>query len=234
MDATVVPLHRPRLATLIADLDAIDNRLHSIADGIKILVHDGRLSESVTRRLALSSAMLKIGSVRYALEEFDSLAHVDPATTVDVEKLVADLQKLVADLDATAARIDEPGPLAPQRTVRERFAPRLDLTDDKKVLAAFAEAERQREKFMTENGRERWDGDGTGASEVARVLAGRTDLWCVPPEDSPRPTQGDVVRVGQVLGRLAREGRIRIVSKKYEHSRRYAPALDRADERELG
>jgi len=63
-------------------------------------------------------------------------------------------------------------------------------------------------------GRERHDDDGVAAREVARVLAGELT-----------PAHGDVIRVGLLLGRLAREGQLRVVSKTYEHgARRYSPA----------
>ena len=94
---------------------------------------------------------------------------------------------------------------------------RLEFTDDD-LVAAVAEAKTQWQSQLHSS-----SGQGIWAASVACVLRGVPVCGLNPKE--LRPTQSDVIRVGQRLGRLARQGRIMLVSKPYE-GRRYAPLGD--------
>ena len=96
---------------------------------------------------------------------------------------------------------------------------RLEFTDDELVVA-LAEAVRQREAFYESKG---WTDRQHGASSrsVADVLAGNHAVKNGPPAMPVCP--GDVIRVGRALGRLVREGRVEIASRRWE-SRSWAVA----------
>lgn len=94
---------------------------------------------------------------------------------------------------------------------------RLEPTDEELVVALAA--------AVTERKARKYPDDGAARARcVAWALGGTLDIYAY--ADVPvelRPSRGDVIRVGQRLGRLAREGRIRLVSKSYE-ARSYVPS----------
>lgn len=223
MDATVVPLHRPRLGNALDDLDEIRDQLERIQDGIKILVHDRRIDGSGFRDLHITTALIEIGNVRHDLAQLSSLSEVDTSLAVDVANLATGLRDLVGELGAVATSLETSAGDAAGITVDD--APRIELGDDDSLLAAVVTAEHRWREWFAEREWAREKDHGITAHDVALVLVG-SEGGC----EGPRPRKGDVVRVGQALARLARAGRLRVVSKPYEHGgKRYAPRLECAE-----
>jgi hypothetical protein len=80
---------------------------------------------------------------------------------------------------------------------------------DDAIVQAIGEAVRQWEEYRAERGYSRHRKEQAMAYDVAYVLAGANSI------EGRRPmkvARGDVIRVGQRLGKLARAGRIKIVS----------------------
>jgi hypothetical protein len=129
-----------------------------------------------------------------------------PAAAIELEKLTAELHALVRRIETVDARLRKPPP-KPAREKQPRYAARLKLDDDDDAVAAVAEARTQYAKWLR-GGRKPWP---VRAYCVAKVLAGLP----APPKPLPakQVTHSDVIRVGQQLGRLAREGRIVLVSR---------------------
>jgi hypothetical protein len=100
----------------------------------------------------------------------------------------------------------------------------LDIAaiSDEEIIAAISEAIRQWSAWHEARGNE-WRPESAYSREVARVLAGQTTN-----DDRVLVRDGDVIRVGQRLGALARAGRIRLVSKSY-NPRAYAPLDEGTD-----
>lgn len=101
--------------------------------------------------------------------------------------------------------------------------PRLEFDDDD-VIEALNVACQQWSEYANEHHRNP-DHNYAWAACVAAVLrCGRAVGRAPAPEE--RYSHSDVVRVGQALGRLAREGRIRFASEPGQRSRRYAPLAE--------
>ena len=142
---------------------------------------------------------------------------------------VEELETLADELEALFGEDDDDAPpdatwsafLAshPELTART-YLPRLELDDDR-VVAAVAAACEQSQAYMKEHHPDIRLRPGASAHSLANVLHGRAPFGLWEPGDAC-VAPGDVIRVGQCLGRLARDGRILLVSKPYE-SRRYAP-----------
>lgn len=109
-----------------------------------------------------------------------------------------------------------PAPAPRTRLLRRWKTVALGAFTDEALIEALAKAESEKLTAHV-NGTPR--GPGVWANYVANVLVGGTAA----PNSSTRTTQGDVIRVGRRLSRLAKEGRVRIASKSYE-PRRYEVA----------
>lgn len=152
---------------------------------------------------------------------------------IDENQLVFALHQIAKSvtqiLDALEVGDERVAPVADDAAWREfvREHPelkpeRLEFTDDA-VLAALAKACDEWDSLRKPR-RNGWQRRGAYASCVASILAGGTAKG-----DGIRVAHGDVVRVGQRLGKLMREGRITCVSEPYE-PRRYVPNAKRGGE----
>lgn len=155
----------------------------------------------------------------------------------NIEDLLTRLERVVARLNEAygitpdADEAEGPPPVDWQGFVGEHPELQPDplkFTDDE-LVAALAEAERldleyDRQWVKTPEDRARLEAHqrahpGVCSSAVADVIAGRPFFLNDGYADSvvPRPTKGDVIRVGRALGRLNRAGRIALTSKTWEH-----------------
>jgi hypothetical protein len=209
------------VASLIKQLDAISKSLHGIHDGLLVAVRNGQINDRARLNLAISHYWLRISNVQSRLRRCGSLAELQPATAVELEKLTAELQALAGHIETIDARIREPARTV--KTSRIPDAPRLNLDDDA-IVAAVAESARQWREYRKTLGQ--------NEEEISRNC--HVSAHCVgcvlidqPVADAREmvPSHSDVIRIGQRLGKLARAGRVNLVSRPHE-SRYYMPIDD--------
>ncbi|MGZ4398975.1 MAG: hypothetical protein ACXVZ1_11245 [Gaiellaceae bacterium] len=98
-----------------------------------------------------------------------------------------------------------------------------DYFTDRELVAALERAVREWERSYEEKGWGMRDVDrGVPSGSVATALAGFSVLRHNGVDSALLPTSGDVIRVGKALGRLARAGFVRNVSRPHQHAR-WAP-----------
>jgi hypothetical protein len=134
-----------------------------------------------------------------------------------VRKATRRLQKVqdTALAEIEAARSSSGGPEPATKAKPIELNPWL--LDDQELVDAVGVATEQWAAWHAERGSGRRTTD-IGAREVARVLAGKKAVN----DPCPEINHGDVIRIGQRLGKLSREGKIRLASKRWE-GRGYAP-----------
>lgn len=202
------PEQDDELESLIGDLSKTLYTLDAIGDGLTVLEHDGRISEDVQSfDIPVGHYKICILNVLHRLQKLTTITDASPATAIEVEELCDKLARAAGRLEEVAQRIEQPTVAPPV------YAPRLVLDDDDTIVEAVEKASERRSRDWPRNSR---SSPGVWATDVARELIGY--------DTKLRVQDGDAIRVGQHLGRLAREGRIARVSKSYE-SNRYAPLM---------
>lgn len=211
------------LSTLVSDLHNIKAELGEICDAVKRAERRGLLRERTWSQLRAGSARIHIGNVLHDLRDLTSIAEIREDVAGDIDELLEDLAEIVPELQRInrslgTAVVPPADADAVSLAMAHAGVPRLGLDDDEEIVAAVGEAARQWRERRVKQGQEA-DLRSCGASAVcvASVLIGQT----IANSGAVRPVRGDVIRVGQRLGQLAREGRLTLVSKTYEH-RKYA------------
>jgi hypothetical protein len=136
-----------------------------------------------------------------------------------VRDLIADAREQVEERSTPEAKWD--GFLAAHPELKFH---RLQFNDDD-VFAALVEVERQAAENDAAQHRPPWR-RGWLSSHVAAVLAGGDPFFYG--RDRVTVIRPDVVRVGQALARLARAGRVRVTSRSWETTKRWAVVRDAA------
>jgi hypothetical protein len=209
------------LRLLIGQLKDVKAEVNHADIAIRRAIFDGRLDGNYSWRTGLGTLDLQIGNVLHDLRQLRALTEADEELVLDVQELVANLRDLPSKLQEIERKIS--GPTQPVKPARPaiKYVPRLALDNNDAIVAAVAEARTQYAKWLGGNGKP-WPARADG---VAKVLAGLP----APPKPLPakQVTHSDVIRVGQRLGKLAREGRITLVSR--SGSKGYEP-IGGADE----
>ncbi|HZQ65660.1 MAG TPA: hypothetical protein VFA66_10585 [Gaiellaceae bacterium] len=163
---------------------------------------------------ALESAVNGLNKLTKAINDDPDLFEIAAASTRDPIRDLAEALKDVVDEIQTRTR--EWGEFIAQHPeLAEPITLDLGATDDDAIVAALTEAARRWSDFRAA----RVETDprhGAWAGDVAKVLAGSQDI-----HDRVLVRQGDVLRVARRLGKLVRAGRVRVVSRRWESTRRY-------------
>ncbi|HEV2643410.1 MAG TPA: hypothetical protein VGT98_11915, partial [Candidatus Elarobacter sp.] len=212
----------PELQAVRQHVTKLRSELKSVHDGIRIAALEGLLTdehEQAMATLTISTAISRLRGIQNDLREVSSIQRISRETKINLAEVIRDVKSdlfpRLTKAEKTIKWRQEAAARAQDLAERNALPPiRLGAFTDKQVLAALKKALREAAAEDKKRGSGRVD-RGVWASCVADALAGKK-RFSGPPNVQP----GDVNKVGKCLAKLAREGRVVLVSKSYE-PRRY-------------